>query len=387
MITRKIKSELVQCASEYPAVTILGPRQSGKTTLARMTFPALPYVSLEDPDIRRQALHDPRGLLAEFSDGAVLDEIQRVPKLLSYLQGMIDANPMPGRFILTGSHQPMVHQAVSQSLAGRTAMLELLPFTIEEVRRYKRHPKTPFEWIVQGFYPRLHENQLRPGRFYNSYLATYIERDLRVLLNVKNLDLFDDFLHLLAGRVGQLVNYASLSSDLGVSAVTIKNWISVLKASYILFELRPYFTNIRKRVVKSSKLYFTDVALATWLLDIETPEQAQRDPLRGSLYENLIIMEVVKKIMNVGDKPRVHFYRDANNMEVDLLISAGRSFTAIEIKSAATFQGEFVKGLHQFQRNANTDLPIQQMVWHNGTRKTTVEGVKVSNPLLHGFTW
>ena len=386
MITRQIKHELTECVAEYPAVTILGPRQSGKTTLAKMTFSKRPYISLEDPDIRRQAIADPRGLLDGLQEGAVLDEIQRVPQLLSYLQGVIDANRKPGRFVLTGSHQPMVHEAISQSLAGRTAVLELMPFTVKEVRRYKRHPKGPFEWIHYGFYPGLHENKLKPARFFRSYMATYIERDLRAMIQLKDLSRFETFLHLLAGRVGQLVNYASLAGDVGVSATTIKNWISILKASYIVFELLPWHANIRKRLVKSPKLYFVDVALAAWLVGLETPAQIERDPLRGALYENLLIMEVVKNLLNQGKAPQLFFFRDSKGNEVDLLVSsAGRSFTAIEIKSAATFQPEFTKGIDVFRHSAGEKTNVRSLVWYNGRRKTTYRNTSVSNPLLHGF--
>ncbi len=386
MITRKIKTELTQCAMEYPAVTILGPRQSGKTTLAKMTFPKHLYLSLEDPDVRKQAVDDPRGLLESIDGGAILDEVQRTPQLLSYLQGIIDSDRRPGRFVLTGSHQPQVHQAISQSLAGRTAVLELLPFTVAEVRRYKQHPQDPFEWIHQGFYPGLHEHRLKSARFFRSYMATYIERDLRTLIQLKDLSQFETFLHLLAGRVGQLVNYASLAADTGVSATTIKNWISILKASYILFELPPWFANIRKRLVKSPKLYFADVGLAAWLLGLETPAQIQRDPLRGHLYENLLIMEVVKNLLNCGRRPQLHFFRDSNGNEVDLLVSAaGRSFTAVEIKSAATFHPEFIKGIEVFRKSVGENIPVDSRIWYSGTRKTTYEGVAVSNPLKHGF--
>lgn len=387
MITRKIKDELIQCAAEYPAVTILGPRQSGKTTLARMTFPKHSYISLEDPDVRRQAVSDPRGLLESVGNGVILDEIQRVPELLSYLQGIIDAGRQVGRFILTGSHQPQVHQAISQSLAGRTAVLELLPFTVSEVKRYKKHPQNPFEWINQGFYPGLHENKLKPSRFFRSYMATYVERDLRTMIQLKDLSLFETFLRLLAGRVGQLVNYASLANDVGVSATTIKNWISILRASYILFELPPWFANIRKRLVKSPKLYFVDVALAAWLLELETSAQIERDPLRGNLYENLLIMEVVKNLLNQGKQPQLYFFRDSKGNEVDLLVSsAGRSFTAIEIKSAATFQPEFVKGIDIFRKSVGADVKVNALLWYNGQRKTSYQGTKVSNPLLRGFS-
>ena len=388
MISRKIQDELLASAKEYPSVTILGPRQSGKTTLAQMAFPGKPYCSLEDPDIRRQAINDPRGLLHGFPDGVILDEIQTVPELLSYLQGIIDQNQKPGRFILTGSHQPEVHQAVSQSLAGRTAVLELLPFSFEELQQYGRPVLSPFDMIILGFYPRLHENKLRPNRFFGSYLSTYIERDLRALINLKDLARFEEFLRLLAGRIGQLVNYTALSNDVGVSSTTIKNWISVLKASYIIFELPPFFTNIRKRVMKSPKLYFTDVGLAAWLIGLENAEQVERDPLRGSLYENLLIMEVVKRILNQGKRQNLHFYRDTKGNEVDLLICEGRIFTAVEIKSAKTFQPEFISGIQQFQQAFQDDkTAINGKVWYNGGQKTTYRNIEISNPLIHEFTW
>ena len=385
MIQRNIEKELRDSAGEYPAVTILGPRQSGKTTLAQMTFPDLPYYSLEDPDVRRQAEQDPRGLLAGIGERAILDEIQRVPQLLSYLQGVIDGDPRPGRYILTGSHQPEVHQAISQSLAGRTAVLELLPFSLDEVRRYERPEQSPFAWIIQGFYPRLHENRLDPQRFFRSYLATYVERDVRMLINLKDLTRFEAFLRLVAGRIGQLVNYSSLAGDVGVSSGTIQSWVSVLKASYILFELPPYFANIRKRLVKSSKLYFTDVGLAAWLLGLRSAEQVERDPLRGALYENLLILEVVKALLNRGRKPDLHFYRDAGGNEVDLVIPQGRSLLPIEIKSASTFQPEFVKGIGIFARTVKQQDVLPGLLWYNGDRQTVFESVRISNPLLHGL--
>ncbi|MBC8217304.1 MAG: ATP-binding protein [Planctomycetes bacterium] len=387
MIIRSIQRELLVCAKEYPSVTILGPRQSGKTTLSKMAFPNHEYCSLEEPDIRRQAQNDPKGLLADFSGGVILDEIQRAPELLSYLQGIIDENPKPGRFVLTGSHQPQVHHAVSQSLAGRTAILELLPFSVEELEQYNRKGQSPYEMIVKGFYPRLHEKKLRPGRFFGSYLATYVERDVRALINLKDLTRFEEFLRLAAGRIGQLVNCSSLANDVGVSSPTIKNWISVLKASYILFELPPYFANIRKRVMKSSKLYFIDVGLAAWLLELKTAGQVQRDPLRGALYENLLIMEVAKCILNQGERANLHFYRDTKGSEVDLLISRARGFTAVEIKSGQTFQPEFVSGIEDFRGALKSNKTVSAIVWHNGERKTKYKDAAVCNPLIHGFKW
>ncbi|MBN2065022.1 MAG: ATP-binding protein [Sedimentisphaerales bacterium] len=385
MITRDIQSELIQSAKEYPAITILGPRQSGKTTLAQMTFPQLGYCSLEDPDIRYQANKDPRGLLASYPQGLILDEIQRVPELLSYLQGIIDAQPTPGRFILTGSHQPQIHQAISQSLAGRTAVLELLPFSLSELSQYNKKALSTYELIINGFYPRLHDNSLRPGRFYASYMATYIERDVRALINIKDLSQFNAFLRLLAGRIGQLINYSSLANDIGISSTTVKNWVSALKASYIIFELPPYFKNIRKRLVKSPKLYFTDVGLASWLLGLETPQQAQRDPLRGSLYENMLILEAVKQLTNYGSRPLLFFYRDSNGNETDLIISHSRDFTAVEIKSGQTFQPEFTSGIKHFAEILSPDDTLTKMVWYDGQQKTTYQGTTILNPLLHGL--
>jgi predicted AAA+ superfamily ATPase len=288
MITRDITEELVRSAGEYPVVTILGPRQSGKTTLAQMTFPDKPYFSLEDPDVRAAAQTDPRGFLGQVKGSAILDEVQRLPALLSYVQGMVDKDRKRGRFILTGSHQPQLHEAITQSLAGRTAMLTLWPFSLHELSRYKT-AQDPFDLIVSGCFPRLHEEALEPRRFFNSYLQTYVERDVRMLIQLRDLSQFQQFLTLLAGRVGQVVNLASLSNDVGVSTTTLRNWLSVLKASFVVFELPPFFENVRKRVIKSPKIFFTDVGLAAFLLGIHTKEHAFRDPLRGNLYENLVI--------------------------------------------------------------------------------------------------
>ena len=279
MIKRDITTELIEAAGEYPVVTLFGPRQSGKTTLVQMTFPDKLYYSLEDPDVRMAAETDPRGFLAKLPEGGVLDEIQRLPELLSYIQGIVDQKKKTGMFILTGSHQPELHQTVSQSLAGRTAVLTLLPFSLSELKNYKKN-WDPFELILKGAYPRLHEKGLKPSRFFNGYMQTYIERDVRALINLKDLRSFQQFFTLLAGRIGQVTNYTSLSNDVGVSATTIKNWISVLKASFVVFELSPFFENIRKRVVKSPKIYFSDVGLAAYLLGIETSDQVSRDPLR-----------------------------------------------------------------------------------------------------------
>ena len=385
MIIRDIARELLQAAAEYPVATVLGPRQSGKTTLTRMTFPDKPYFSLEDPDIRMAAEADPRSFLAQMKEGGILDEIQRLPPLLSYVQGMVDASGKRGQFILTGSHQPQLHEAISQSLAGRTAVLALWPFSLHEVRLYDPVPEV-FDLIHRGFYPRLHGENLEPRRFFNAYLQTYVERDVRALIQLRELSLFQKFLTLLAGRVGQVVNLASLGNDVGASAPTIRNWISVLKASYIVFELPPFFENIQKRVIKSSKIYFTDVGLAAFLLGIHTAEQASRDPLRGNLYENLVIADIVKSALNRGIRPEIYFFRDSHGNEIDLLIREKGALIPVEIKSAATFSTEFIKRIEWFHA-----LHIRRVmpgaVLYNGEQSFNIRDIRVINPLHVEDTW
>ena len=385
MITRNITEELVQSAAEYPVVTILGPRQSGKTTLVQMTFPDKPYSSLENPDVRAAAEADPRGFLGQMEDGGILDEIQRLPALLSYLQEIVDKSKRSGRFVLTGSHQPRLHEAISQSLAGRTAMLTLWPFSLSELRSYKSK-WDPFELIVRGCYPRLHEEKLDSRRFYNGYLQTYVERDVRALIQLRDLAQFQKFLTLLAGRVGQIVNLSSLSNDLGVSSTTIRNWLGVLKASYVVFELPPFFENIRKRVVKSPKIYFTDVGLAAFLLGIHTEEQASRDPLRGNLYENLVIADVAKGALNKGIRPELYFYRDTYGNEVDLLIREKGQLTPVQIKSAGTFSLDFVKALERF-RNLDLKHVVAGVVLYNGEQRFEVRGTLTFNPFSVDNIW
>lgn len=385
MIPRDIREELVRSAAEYPVATILGPRQSGKTTLARMTFPDKPYFSLEDPDLRMAAEADPRGFLGQMEGGGILDEVQRLPALLSYIQGIVDRSNKRGQFILTGSHQPQLHEAISQSLAGRIAILTLWPFSLHELRHYGSMQE-PFNLIVSGSFPRLHEEGLEPRRFFNGYLQTYLERDVRALIQVRDLSQFQKFLTLLAGRVGQVVNLSSLSSDVGVSTTTIRNWLSVLIASYMVFELPPFYENVRKRVIKSSKIFFTDVGLASFLLGIHTEEQASRDPLRGQLYENLIIAEIVKGALNRGIKPEIYFFRDSHGNEVDLLIRESGTLRPIEIKSAGTFSLEFIKGLERFQA-----LGIKRLaagaVLYNGEQQFNVQGIRIFNPFHVEEIW
>jgi len=378
-IKRLLTEELLDCVREYPVVTILGPRQSGKTTLVRSVFPDKSYFSLEDPEIRLAAEMDPRAFLSRLEQGAILDEIQRVPILLSYIQGIVDNVNEPGMFILTGSHQPDLQSKISQSLAGRTAILHLLPLALEEIEQVHPGPDV-FDWLVKGCYPRLMVKNLNPERFFNGYVQTYVERDVRALINIKDLSRFQQFLVLLAGRIGQVMNYSSLANDVGVSSTVIKNWISVLKASFIVFELAPYFANIRKRVIKSSKIYFMDTGLAAFLLGIRTAEQAARDPLRGGLYENLIILEVLKFFYNQGTRPDVYFFRDSKGNEVDLLIRVHSRLLPVEIKSAATFSRDFLKGIKRFQ-SITSDCLEYGVVLYNGEEQFQIHNIQVFNPI------
>jgi len=383
MINREITKEFEASLKEYPVVAVLGPRQSGKTTLVQMICREKPYFSLEDPDIRMAAEADPRGFLNNVPDGAVLDEIQRLPLLLSYIQGIVDRRNLKGMFVLTGSHQPDLHQALSQTLAGRTAILKLLPFSLTELFNYKKQWDA-YELIVIGSYPRIHEEKLTHTRFYNSYIQTYVERDVRRLINIKDLDQFQRFLVLLAGRIGQVVNYTSLGNDIGLSGTSVKNWISVLKASYIVFELQPFFENISKRVIKSSKIYFTDTGLVSHLLGIETLRQAMRDPLRGNLYENLMILEVLKARANQGKRPGLFFYRDVRGSEVDLILQRQRQLIPVEIKSSATFNNIFLKGITTFSE-LTKDRCLSGHVLYNGERAFKIQGIAICNLLLHGL--
>lgn len=347
MVDRDIAPLAAALARQYPVLTLTGPRQSGKTTLCRALFPGKPYVTLEDPDQRRFAEEDPRGFLQGISGGAIVDEIQRAPQIPSYLQAMVDADPQPGRFVLTGSQQFELMSQVSQSLAGRTAVLRLLPFSLAELARLGPVPALA-QTLLSGFYPRIHDRGLDPSRALGDYFATYVERDLRQLTAVHDLQRFERFVRLCAGRVGQLVNLTSLGNDAGVSHATARAWLDLLQTSYIVHVLPPWSTNTSKRLVKSPKLYFHDVGLACWLLGLRSAEQVARDPLYGSLFENMVVMEALKTRFNQGESAELYFYRDATGREVDLLIPSGRRLRAVEIKAGATVNTDYFLGLRSF---------------------------------------
>ena len=346
MIEREITPRLVELFRQYPFVTVTGPRQSGKTTLCRSTFPDLQYVDLDAPDEREFANSDPRRFLGRFGRGAILDEVQRVPKLLSYLKVLADEDGRNSLFLLTGSQQFGLSEAIGQSLAGRTALLRLLPFSIAERRRAGAGGAVD-DILYSGFYPRIHDRKLEPRQALGDYLETYVERDVRRIGEIQNLSAFRRFVRLCAGRVGQLTNLTSLGADAGVSRATARNWLTVLEASYIVFQLPPFFTNIRKRLIKSPKLYFYDVGLAAYLIGIEHAGQVATHPLRGPLFENAAVAEALKHRFNQGRRSNLSFYRDSQGLECDLLYENGNGIGAVEIKSGATVASDYFAALHR----------------------------------------
>ncbi|MHB1468484.1 MAG: ATP-binding protein [Solirubrobacteraceae bacterium] len=342
MIRRTLQDELERAASEQPVVTLTGPRQSGKTTLAQTAFPNHAYVSLETPSERELAREDPLAFLHRFADsGAILDEIQRTPELPSYLQGIVDEDGAPGRFILTGSQSFALLEGVSQSLAGRTALLELLPLELAEIRRFANARDDLNTLLWEGGYPRIHDQGLRANEWLSDYTATYLERDVRNLARVGDLEAFHTFLRLCAGRVGQLLNLASLAADCGISPPTARSWVSVLEASFILFRLTPFHANLRKRLSKHPKLYFHDTGLAASLIGIEHPRQLEAHPLRGVLFENWVISEISKMHRHRARRSELSFYRERDRHEIDLLIDRGGDLTAVEAKAGRTPSGDY----------------------------------------------
>lgn len=358
MIKRTSGQTLLRLAQGFPVVAITGPRQSGKTTLAKATFPDKPYLSLEDPDVRALAEIDPRRLLAAYPEGAILDEIQRAPQLFSYLQTHVDANLRPGMFILTGSQQFGLLSGISQSLAGRVGMVQLLPLGIGELADTARLPDNLDELLFSGGYPALYDRNLLPGDWFAGYITTYVERDVRQLINVRDLSTFQRFLRMCAARSGQLLNLSSLAADCGITHNTAAAWISVLEASYIIHLLRPHYRNFNKRLVKSPKLYFCDVGLAVWLLGIHKPEEMAFHAQRGNLFETLIVSELLKQCWHDGRPSNLYFWRDSKGLEIDLVLEEGEQLLPIEIKSGATIAADFTDNLKKWSQLS--DNPQQQ---------------------------
>lgn len=370
MISRVLEARVRELAGKFPVVTITGPRQSGKTTLCRSVFPDKPYASLEAPDLQEYARRDPRGFLAERRDGAVLDEVHRVPDLLSYIQTLVDEDPTRGRFILTGSANFALLQSLGQSLAGRTALLELLPLGLEEVRRFPDPPRDLSTLLCRGSYPATYDRGLDPGDWYPSYVATYVERDVRSILNVGDLVAFQSFVRLCAGRVAQLVNLSSLGTDAGVTHGTAKAWLSVLDAGYIAWRLPPFHANVTKRLIKAPKLHFLDSGLVCYLLGIRSPDQLADHPLRGAIFETWVAAEIMKARVHRGLPASLSFFRDRKGAEVDLLVDLGRSFLAVETKSGRTIASDFFAGLQSFDAlvaGSSLGRSVQSFVVYGGS--------------------
>lgn len=377
MVKRELLSVLKARAAQFKAVLLTGPRQSGKTTLARSAFPKKPYVSLENPDERMAATADPRSFLARFPKGAILDEAQRVPDLFAYLQQILDESREKGLFVITGSQHLGLTQTVSQSLAGRVAILELLPFTYRELRSGRYASGQLETALFTGAYPPVFDQALDPVAWYNSYIESYLERDVRQILNVRDLIAFRRFIALCAGNVGQLFNASRLGADCGMSSVTTAQWVSVLEGTYIAFRLQPYFKNFRKRVVKTPKLYFWDTGLAVRLLGIQSAEQLATHPLRGALFENWVVGERLKERCHIGERPNLYFWRDNAGLEVDLLEEVAGRLRATEVKSGATFTTEWTERLSKWQALAAADAEPSARVVYGGERSFAFKGCEV----------
>ena len=375
MIEREITPCLKELFERYPFVTLTGPRQSGKTTLCRAAFPQLEYVNLEAPDQREFAETDPRGFLSRLGEGAILDEIQRVPELLSYLQVLADGAGRNGLFVLTGSEQFRLSGAVSQSLAGRTALLRLLPFSIAERGRTGASEEVD-DVLYSGFYPRIHDQKLEPRQALGDYFETYVERDVRRIGEIRNLSGFRRFVRLCAGRVGQLANLSALGADAGVSHTTARHWLTILEASYIVFQLPPFFANVRKRLVKSPKLYFHDVGLASHLIGIEHARQLGTHPLRGALFENAVVAEALKHRFNRGRRSNLSFFRDVRGLECDLLYENGNGVGAIEIKSGATVASDWFDAFRRVAK-ALPQIVLRAVVYGGSERQSRRGGEAV----------
>lgn len=376
MIRRHLQSSLIKAASWSPVISLTGPRQSGKTTLAKAAFPSAHYISLEDPSVRRFASEDAKGFLSQFGrERVILDEVQRAPELFSYIQGIVDEQDIPGQFILTGSHNFLLLESISQSLSGRCAIHHLLPFSQAELRGanlIQPHDlttwmstqtigsslppkKSLFEMLWTGAYPRIHDKQIPPQAWLASYIQTYIERDVRSILNVTDLETFTRFVRLCAGRTGQLLNLQSLGNDCGIDQKTAKRWLSILETSFIVKRLQPFHANFRKRLVKSPKLYFLDTGLLCYLLQISKPEDLITHAMRGAIFESWVVSEFYKTYFHSTTQPNLYFFRDSNGNEIDLLLDQGTQVLPIEIKSGETINSDFFKGINYWRKLVNQD--------------------------------
>jgi predicted AAA+ superfamily ATPase len=372
MISRDAELELRTLSAQFKAVAVIGPRQSGKTTLVRLVFSNKPYANLENPDIRRFAMEDPRGFLSNYPDGAVLDEIQRVPELFSYLQQILDETKTNGLFILTGSNNFLLQESISQSLAGRVGFLFLLPLSLQEINDRELNSN---QLMLKGGYPALYNETSDPAKWYPNYIRTYIERDVRMIKNITDLYAFERFLRLCAGRIGQLLNMSSLAVEVGVDVKSISSWIGILETSFIVFRLQPYYANFNKRIVKMPKLYFYDTGLALALLGVENAGQLTLHPFRGSLFENMVVVDFLKRRYNAGKSNNLFFWRDNVGNEIDLLIENGIQRLPVEIKSGQTITNDFFKGIHFWNKMTQTEGGI--VIYGGDMMQQRSNGIKV----------
>lgn len=363
MIERNGAETLIRLAESFPVVAIYGPRQAGKTTLARRVFDHLPYVSLENLDTREYARTDPRGFLVQYRDGAIFDEVHNAPGLLSYLLQVVDERKELGRFVLTASQQYLFHEKLTQSLAGRVGALTLLPFSISELGQADLLPETLDDLLFKGLYPPIYDRPVSPNLWYDNYITTYVERDVRQLLAVKDLVQFQRFLRLSAGRTGQLLNLSNLGDDVGISHNTAREWISVLEAGFVLFRLPPHHASFSKRLIRTPKLYFYDPGLAAWLLGIQTEDQLFSHPLRGALYETYVMAELIKAMHNQARQRSLYFWRDRSGLEVDALIDIAGSLYPVEVKAGATVTDEMFRGLRRWRALAGERAVSSYLVY------------------------
>lgn len=366
MIQRIGKNKLKQLASKFRVVAVVGPRQSGKTTICKATFPRKPYVSLENPDIADFAITDPNGFLRQFKNGAILDEVQKLPHLFSYIQQIVDENNKAGFFILSGSNNFLMQESISQTLAGRVAYLHLLPCSLKELKTakllssYENH-------IFNGGYPEPLYKNITATDWYPNYINTYVERDVRQLKNITNLVLFMKFLRLCAGRTGQILNMQSLGNDCGIDAKTVQAWLNTLESSYIIYLLKPFYNNYNKRIIKAPKLYFYDTAIVCSLLGIQNKEQLKSHSSIGALFENMVIIDLLKQRLNNGSQDNLYYWRDKTGNELDVLLDTATSVTAIEIKAGATMNADYQKGLLYFKNIVNDKKVIKTIVCYTGS--------------------
>jgi len=379
MVPRTAQASLLRLARGFPVVALTGPRQSGKTTLARAAFPGKPYVSLENADHLAYAITDTRRFLADYPDGAIIDEVQRCPELFSYLQGWVDDRRRMGDFVLTGSQQFGLMSRITQSLAGRVGLIHLLPFSQSELAAVGKAPVGIDSALWQGAYPALYDRSLSPDDWFPNYLATYVERDVRQILAVRQLGLFQRFLKMCAARSGQLLNLSSLAADCGISHVTAREWLTVLESSYIVRLLPPYHRNFGKRLVKTPKLYFLDVGLAAWLLGIRNGHSIATHAMRGALFETLVIGEFIKQRYNAGQPAELYFWRDNIGHEIDLLFEAGDRLQPVEIKSGMTFTYDWLDAAKRWKAFAG-DAALDPWIIHGGDRSFDCAGGQV-------FSW